>query len=419
MKKYNPYENYLSVLHEAAEKLGLDKNEYITLAYPERELQVAVPVHMDDGSIKVFKGYRVQHSSGRGPSKGGVRFHPQVNLDEVKALAAWMTFKCAVADIPYGGAKGGIEVDPAELSKDELRRLTRRYTAGILPIIGPEKDIPAPDVNTNAETMGWMMDTYSMFKGYTVPGVVTGKPIEIGGSIGRTEATGRGVSIVAVEAMKQFGLDKPETKIAIQGQGNVGGFAAQFLYEDGYTVVAVSDVSGGIYKADGLDIPKVRSYIASSPNHTLEGYEEEGMIRIDNNELITCECDVLVPCALENQITVDNAADIKAKLIVEGANGPTSADADKILNEKGVVVVPDILTNAGGVIVSYFEWVQNLQNFAWGLEQVNETLRNILVKSYNQVKEIAKESEVSFRIAAYMLALKRLSAATRIRGIYP
>lgn len=419
MKQYNPYENYLSVLNEAAEKLGLDKNEYITLAYPERELQVAVPVHMDDGSIKVFNGYRVQHSTGRGPSKGGIRFHPQVNIDEVKALAAWMTFKCAVADIPYGGAKGGIEVDPAELSKDELRRLTRRYTAAILPIIGPEKDIPAPDVNTNAEVMGWMMDTFSMFKGHAVPGVVTGKPIEIGGSVGRTEATGRGVSIVAIEAMKQFGLDKPETRIAVQGQGNVGGNAADFLYEAGYKIVAVSDVSGGIYKADGLNMPEVRAYIANSPKHTLEGYEAEGVVRIDNNGLITCDCDVLVPCALENQIKLDNADDVKAKLIVEGANGPTTAEADEILNKKGIIVVPDILANAGGVVVSYFEWVQNIQNFGWDLENVNSTLRKIMVKSYEQVKEIAAESNVSFRIAAYMLALKRLSAATRIRGIYP
>lgn len=419
MGKYNPYENYLHVLNEAAEKLGLQENEYITLAYPERELQVAVPVHMDDGSIKVFKGYRVQHSSGRGPSKGGIRFHPQVDLDEVKALAAWMTFKCAVADIPYGGAKGGIEVDPAALSKDELRRLTRRYTAAILPIIGPEKDIPAPDVNTNPEIMGWMMDTYSMFQGYTVPGIVTGKPIEIGGSLGRMEATGRGVSIVAVEAMKQFDMDRPQTRIAIQGQGNVGGNAADFLYEAGYTIVAVSDVSGGIYKADGLNVPEIRAYMEAAPNHTLEGYEPEGAVRIDNQALITCDCDVLVPCALENQITADNAGDIRAKLIVEGANGPTAAEADEILNERGIIVVPDILANAGGVIVSYFEWVQNLQNFGWDLENINNTLKKIMVKSYGQVRQIAGEEGVSFRIAAYMLALKRLSAATRIRGIYP
>lgn len=419
MKQYNPYENYLQILETAAQKLNLDKNDYITYAYPERELQVAVPVHMDDGSVKVFKGYRVQHSTGRGPGKGGIRFHPQVNLDEVKALAAWMTFKCAVVDIPYGGAKGGIEVDPSQLSKDELRRLTRRYTAAILPIIGPEKDIPAPDVNTNGEVMGWMMDTYSMLKGYTTPGVVTGKPIEIGGSLGRTAATGRGVSIIAMEALKEFGMDSKDCRIAVQGQGNVGGWAADLLAEAGYKIVAVSDVSGGIYKADGLNMPEVRAYINNSPNHTLEGYAPEGVSRIDNNGLITCDCDLLIPCALENQITAQNAADIKAKLIVEGANGPTSADADKILDEKGIHLIPDILSNAGGVVVSYFEWVQNIQNLTWDEENVNNTLRKIMMSGFDNVRAIAKESNVSYRVAAYMLALKRLSAATRIRGIYP
>ncbi len=419
MKKYNPYDNYLRILEEAAQKLGLEENEYITYAYPERELQVAIPVHMDDGSIKVFKGYRVQHSTGRGPAKGGIRFHPQVDLDEVKALAAWMTFKCAVADIPYGGAKGGVEVDPSKLSKDELRRMTRRYTAAILPLIGPEKDIPAPDVNTNGEVMGWMMDTYSMMKGYTTPGVVTGKPIEIGGSLGRTAATGRGVSIIAMQALQELGIDSKDCKIAVQGQGNVGGWAADLLAEAGYKIVAVSDVSGGIYKADGLNMPEVRAYIENSPTHTLEGYAPDGVEKIDNNGLITCDCDVLIPCALENQITVDNAGDIKAKLIVEGANGPTSADADAILEEKGITLIPDILSNAGGVVVSYFEWVQNIQNLTWDEENVNSTLNKIMVNSFNEVRKIVKESNVTYRVAAYMLALKRLSAATRIRGIYP
>lgn len=419
MKQYNPYENYLEILETAAQKLGLDKNDYITYAYPERELQVAVPVIMDDGNVKVFKGYRVQHSTGRGPGKGGIRFHPQVNLDEVKALAAWMTFKCAVVDIPYGGAKGGIEVDPHELSKDELRRLTRRYTAAILPLIGPEKDIPAPDVNTNGEVMAWMMDTYSMLKGYTIPGVVTGKPLEIGGSLGRTAATGRGVSIIAMEALKEFGMDSKDCRIAVQGQGNVGGWAADLLAEAGYKIVAVSDVSGGIYKADGLNMPEVRAYIQGSPSHTLEGYEAEGVEHIDNNGLITCDCDLLIPCALENQITAQNAGDIKAKLIVEGANGPTAADADAILEEKGIPLIPDILSNAGGVVVSYFEWVQNIQNLTWDEENVNNTLRKIMTTSFDNVRAIAKESNVSYRVAAYMLALKRLSAATRIRGIYP
>lgn len=419
MKEYNPYDNYLNILEQAATKLGLDKNEYITLAYPERELKVAVPVHMDDGSIQVFQGYRVQHSCGRGPSKGGVRFHPQVNMDEVKALAAWMTFKCAVANIPYGGAKGGIEVDPSKLSKAELRRLTRRYTAAILPLIGPERDIPAPDVNTNAEIMGWMMDTYSMFKGYAVPGVVTGKPIEIGGSLGRTEATGRGIGIVALEAMNQYELADKNPRIAVQGMGNVGSNLAQFLYDEGYRIVAVSDVSGGIYKEDGLNITKVREYLEVNPKHTLEGYYEEDVQAITNKDLLTCACEVLIPCALENQITEENAANIQAKLIIEGANGPTTAEADEILNQKGIPVIPDILANAGGVVVSYFEWVQNLQSFVWDLDNVNRTLKKIMTNSYHEVKEIVEQEKVSFRIAAYMLALKRLSAATRIRGIYP
>ena len=419
MKEYNPYDNYLNILEQAATKLGLDKNEYITLAYPERELKVAVPVHMDDGSIQVFQGYRVQHSCGRGPSKGGVRFHPQVNMDEVKALAAWMTFKCAVANIPYGGAKGGIEVDPSKLSKAELRRLTRRYTAAILPLIGPERDIPAPDVNTNAEIMGWMMDTYSMFKGYTVPGVVTGKPIEIGGSLGRTEATGRGIGIIALEAMRQYGLIDKNPRIAVQGMGNVGSNLAQFLYDEGYRIVAVSDVSGGIYKEAGLNITKIREYLKMNPKHTLEGYDEEDVQSITNRELLTCACDVLIPCALENQITEENAADIQAKLIIEGANGPTTAEADEILNKKGIPVIPDILANAGGVVVSYFEWVQNLQSFMWDLDNVNSTLKKIMTNSYHEVRQIVEQEKVSFRIAAYMLALKRLSAATRIRGIYP
>ena len=417
--EYNPYDNFLEVVDTAAGKLGLDKNEYITITYPERELQVAVPVHMDDGSIRVFKGYRVQHSSGRGPSKGGIRFHPNVNIDEVKALAAWMTFKCAVVNIPYGGAKGGVEVDPSELSRGEMERLTRRYTAAILPLIGPERDIPAPDVNTNAEVMGWIMDTYSMFKGYSVPGVVTGKPIDIGGSLGRNEATGRGVSIVAMEAFKYLGIDSPSLRIAVQGMGNVGGTTARLLSEAGYKIVGVSDVSGGYYKADGLDIRDLEAYIANSSSHSLEGYSAEGVEKIDNDGLLCCDCDVLIPCALENQITADNADRIQAKLIVEGANGPTSVEADEILTKRNIAVIPDILANAGGVVVSYFEWVQNTQNLTWDEDNVNSTLRKIMVDSFGEVQNIHDTDGVTFRVAAYILGLKRLSMATIIRGIFP
>lgn len=417
--KYNPYDNFLEVLDTAAKKLGLDENEYITLTYPERELQVAVPVHMDDGSIRVFKGFRVQHSSGRGPSKGGIRFHPNVDLDEVKALAGWMTFKCAVVNIPYGGAKGGVEVDPKELSQGELERLTRRYTAAILPIIGPERDIPAPDVNTNAAVMGWIMDTYSMFKGYSVPGVVTGKPVDIGGSLGRNEATGRGVSIATIEALKALGMDKPGVRIAVQGMGNVGGIAARLLDEAGYSIVGVSDVSGGYYCADGLDIKHIENYIENSTSRTLEGYKAEGVEQVDNQGLLTCDCDVLIPCALENQITADNADKIQAKLIVEGANGPTTVEADEILQKNGVTVIPDILANAGGVIVSYFEWVQNTQNLTWDEENVNTTLHKIMVNSFGEVRDVRDAEDTSYRVAAYMVGLKRLGMATRIRGIFP
>ncbi|MDR2481020.1 MAG: Glu/Leu/Phe/Val dehydrogenase [Spirochaetaceae bacterium] len=414
MCAYNPYENMLEVLEAAARKLGLQQNDYEAIKYPERELKVAVPVKMDDGKIKVFEGYRVQHSSSRGPCKGGIRYHPDVDMDEVKALAAWMSLKCAVVDIPYGGAKGAVKVDPAELSKDELERLTRRFTAMILPIIGPERDIPAPDVNTGPEIMGWIMDTYSIFKGYSVHGVVTGKPLEIGGSLGRTEATGRGVCIVTDEAVKYLQIDASNLRIAVQGLGNVGGIAARLFHEAGYKVVAVSGSTGGFYKESGLDVPA----LLQKAKH-LDDYSETGAKKIGNAELLTCACDILVPCALQNQITAGNAAAVKAKLIVEGANGPTSVEADAILDKNGVTVIPDILANAGGVIVSYFEWVQNIQNLIWDEDQVNETLRNVMVRSFNQILRIVKEQKVSFRLAANMQALYRLSKAKKSRGIFP
>ena len=413
--KYNPYENMLAVLDEAASRLGLKEADYITLRYPEREMIVSIPVRMDNGEMKVFEGYRVQHNSARGPYKGGIRFHPNADLDEVKALAAWMSFKCAIVNIPYGGAKGGIKVDPSKLSRDELIRLTRRYTTRILPIIGPDQDIPAPDVNTNGEVMGWIMDTYSMFKGHSVPGVVTGKPIEIGGSIGRTEATGRGVTIITRQCLEHLGMSYENSAYAIQGMGNVGGTAAQILYDKGCKIVAVSDYSGGVYNENGLDIPAIRTYL-SDRTKALIDYVSDDVKHISNDEVITCCCDVLIPAALENQITGENAAGVQAKVIIEAANGPTTVEADKILEEKGIVVVPDILANAGGVVVSYFEWVQNIQSMAWDLDEVNRTLKKIMNKAYDEVDAMSRDNKVTMRMGAYMVAINRICTAGKMRG---
>ena len=414
-KTYNPYENMIAVLEEAAGKLGLKPEEYETLKYPERELTVSIPVKMDDGTLKVFEGYRVQHNSARGPYKGGIRYHQNASSDEVKALAAWMSFKCAVVNIPYGGAKGGIKVDPTKLSRDELIRLTRRYTTRILPLIGPDQDIPAPDVNTNGEVMGWIMDTYSMFKGHSVPGVVTGKPVEIGGSIGRSEATGRGVTIITEKCLTDLGLDPMEQTYVVQGMGNVGGTAASILYEEGKKVIAVSDWSGGVRKKDGLNIPEIREFL-SDRSRSLKDYEAPDVEHITNDELLTCPCDVLIPAALENQITEDNAGDIQAKVIVEAANGPTTVDADKILEKRGILVVPDILANAGGVVVSYFEWVQNIQSMAWDLEEVNLTLKKIMMKAYKDVRQMSQEKGSTMRMGAYMVAINRITTAGKMRG---
>jgi len=413
--KYNPYENMLAVLDEAASRLGLKEADYITLRYPEREMIVSIPVRMDNGEMKVFEGYRVQHNSARGPYKGGIRFHQNADLDEVKALAAWMSFKCAIVNIPYGGAKGGIKVNPSKLSRDELIRLTRRYTTRILPIIGPDQDIPAPDVNTNGEVMGWIMDTYSMFKGHSVPGVVTGKPIEIGGSIGRTEATGRGVTIITRQCLEHLGMSYENSAYAIQGMGNVGGTAAQILYDKGCKIVAVSDYSGGVYNENGLDIPAIRTYL-SDKTKALIDYVSDDVKHISNDEVITCCCDVLIPAALENQITGENAAGVQAKVIIEAANGPTTVEADKILEEKGIVVVPDILANAGGVVVSYFEWVQNIQSMAWDLDEVNRTLKKIMNKAYGEVDAMSRDNKVTMRMGAYMVAINRICTAGKMRG---
>ena len=416
---YNPYENVLKVMDEAAQILGYSESDIEPLKYPERELKVSVPVVMDDGSTRVFEGYRVQHSTSRGPAKGGVRFHPAVNPDEVRALAAWMTFKCAVVNIPYGGGKGGVVCDPHELSERELRAITRRFTAAIMPLIGPEQDIPAPDVGSNAAVMGWMMDTYSMLKGHCVHGVVTGKPIELGGALGRNEATGRGVMFTTRNIMKKMGMEMKGTDVAVQGMGNVGSITAKLLHQEGMKVVAVSDVSGGIYKKEGLDIPAILAYLGKDRKNLLSGYEEDGMTRITNEELLELPVTVLVPAALENQINGTNADKIRAKLIVEAANGPTAAEADPILNEKGVVIVPDILSNAGGVVVSYFEWVQNIQSVSWTEEEVNAKLERIMNNSFEAVYNIAQEKKVPLRTGAYLIAVDRVVKAKKARAIWP
>ncbi|NJD04459.1 MAG: Glu/Leu/Phe/Val dehydrogenase [Ruminiclostridium sp.] len=418
-KVYNPYDNMLEVLEKAAKMLGLEEREYAAVKYTERELKVAIPVEMDDGGIRVFEGYRVQHSSSRGPCKGGIRYHQDVNIDEVKALAAWMSFKCAVVNIPYGGGKGAVKVNPKELTKNELKNLTRRYTAMILPLIGPERDIPAPDVGTNAEIMGWIMDTYSIFKGYTVPGVVTGKPIEVGGSLGRREATGRGVMFITREILHRLGMPMIGTRVAVQGMGNVGGTAAKLLFNEGCKIVAVSDVSGGVYCKTGLDIDSILSFLGQNNGKVLKDYDIPGVKHITNDELLTVECDVLVPAALENQITERIAPEIKASVIVEGANGPTTVEADKILERNGKIIVPDILANAGGVVVSYFEWVQNIQSLMWDEEEVNRALEKIMIRSFNEVWDQKKEKNTTMRMGAYIVALDRIVKAKKIRGMFP
>jgi len=416
-KNYNPYQEMLEVLDRAANMLGLDEQDYIHLKYPERELKVSIPIEMDDGSIQVFEGYRVQHSSVRGPYKGGIRYHQDVDMDEVKALAGWMSFKCAVVDIPFGGGKGGVRVDATKLSKKELERLTRKYATLLYPIVGPEIDIPAPDVNTNAEIMGWFMDTYSTLRGHLSPGVVTGKPVPIGGSLGRAEATGRGVMFMTREIANKLHLPLKGAKVAVQGAGNVGGIAAKLLYREGCKVVALSDVSGGIYAEDGLNIDEIIDFLTAERGRLLKDYDAPGLVRISNEELLTADVDILIPAALGNQITEEIAPHIKAKIIVEGANGPTTVGGDKILEDNGIVVVPDILANAGGVTVSYFEWVQNLQHFRWEEEEVNRRLENIMIKAFNDVWTTAEKAGTSLRMGAYMVAVDRIVTASKMRGI--
>jgi glutamate dehydrogenase (NAD(P)+) len=413
------WDTVLGSLDEAAARLNLDPGIHAILREPERELTVSVPVVHDDGTIRVYKGYRVQHSSARGPCKGGIRYHPNVNLNEVKALAAMMTWKCAVVGIPYGGAKGGIQVDPSGMSPREIERMTRRFTAMILPILGPKRDIPAPDVNTNPQVMAWIADTVSMLGGSATPEIVTGKPVNMGGSRGRKEATGRGVAIVTGELLKRMGRATGETTVAVQGYGNVGSYAARILHEMGCKVVAVSDVSGGIYNPHGLDLDAIDRAVADHPKRLLAGYTGSDVERITNEELLEAEVDVLIPAALEHQIRADNADRIRACYVVEGANGPTTREADAILESRGVIVVPDILANAGGVVVSYLEWVQDLQNFFWEEDEVNQQLANIMIRSFREVWGFSEAQEVPLRQGALMLAVARVAEAVRARGIWP
>jgi len=403
----------------AADRLDLDVGMRAVLRVPQRELAVNFPVKHDDGSIHVYSGYRVQHNITRGPAKGGIRYHPAVDIDEVRALAMWMTWKCSLVNIPFGGAKGGVVLDPKLLSQNELERLTRRFATEISVIIGPERDIPAPDMNTNAQVMAWFMDTISMNRGYTIPAVVTGKPLGIGGSLGRVDATGRGVSIVTREAAKHLGVRLEKANVVIQGFGNVGSVSAEILAEMGCRIVAVSDVTGGYYNRQGLDIPAMIEHVRASQNRSLAGYEQRGMERTTNAELLELPCDFLIPAALENQITGLNANRIKARVLIEAANGPTTPDADEILYDRGVFVVPDILANAGGVTVSYFEWVQGLQEFFWTEEEINERLERIMMRSFATTLELALKERISMRLAAYLVSVKRVAEATVLRGIYP
>ncbi len=411
----NAYANALAQFEKAVVHLNLKRGVVETLRFPKRELSVSFPVQMDDGDIKMFRGYRVHHSIAKGPTKGGIRYSPDVTLDEIRALAMWMTWKCALMNLPFGGAKGGVVVDPKALSMRELEHLTRRYATEISMMMGPESDIPAPDMGTNPQIMAWIMDTYSMHRGFSVPAVVTGKPIEIGGSLGRTEATGRGVAVTVGEALKIAGLDPRSVTVAVQGFGNVGSVAARLVHEMGLKVVAVTGSKGGIVKESGLDpIELIRHYDEAK---SLVGFQDADSI--SNEELLTMKCDVLIAAAIENQINSRNAEKIKAKIIAEGANGPTTPEADEILNSNGIFMIPDILCNAGGVTVSYLEWVQDLQSFFWPVEEINRKLTNLMYKAFESVMDCARQYKVPTREAAQILAIQRIADAIMIRGIYP
>lgn len=400
-----------------AEKMHLNENIKKYLKKVERALIVSIPIMMDDGRLKVFEGYRVHHSTIRGPGKGGIRFSPNVNLDEVKALATWMTWKNSLLNLPLGGAKGGVCVDPTKLSRKELEKLTRRYTAEIINVIGPDIDIPAPDINTNSQIMAWMMDVYSMQKGRSVPGVVTGKPIEIGGSVGRESATGMGLFYIIDALCKKENWSLKSSRVVIQGFGNVGGNIARILYEHGVKVIAISDISGALYCKDGLDIENLLQW--RDNGGFLNEYDNNYYEFISNEDLLTIQCDILIPAAIENQINISNAEDIDCKAIVEGANGPTTPEADQIIRKKRIIIVPDILANAGGVCVSYFEYIQDIHSYFWKLDRIHQELKNILVNTYNDVYLLSKKEKVTLRIAAYMIAINRLARAIELRGIFP
>jgi len=414
LNEENPFEAMMQRFDRAAELLDLEPGLYKVLRHPEKQIIVSCPVMMDSGEVEVFTGYRVLYNTSRGPAKGGIRFDMQVNLEEVKALAAWMTWKCAVVNLPFGGAKGGVICDPSKLSVGELERLTRRYTSGIVATLGPDSDVPAPDVNTNERVMAWVMDTYSMRVGHTVTAVVTGKPVEMGGSLGRREATGRGCMIVTKESLKHLGMPMNGATVAVQGFGNVGSVAAQLLAAEGCKIVAISDKTGGYYNASGIDIAAALAHTKKTKH--LENFS--GAQPISNEELLTLDVDVLLPAALENVITSKNAAKIRAKIICEGANGPTTAGADNILEEKGVFVIPDILANAGGVTVSYFEWVQDRGGYFWTEDLVNQRLTDIMCNSFADVLKLSQQHKVNMRTAAYMLSISRVATVHRLRGIY-
>jgi glutamate dehydrogenase (NAD(P)+) len=415
----NPFLIAQQQFDAAAAMLDLPQDIRDVLRVPQRELTVTFPVKLDNGQTQVFTGYRIQHNLGRGPAKGGIRYHPSVDIDEVRALAMWMTWKCALVNIPYGGAKGGVVVDPATLTMGELERLTRRFTSEISMLIGPDQDIPAPDVNTNPQIMAWLMDTISMHEGHTVNAVVTGKPVLVGGSNGRIEATGRGVSLMVREWAKRVGRDLKEISVVVQGFGNVGGIAALLIGDLGCRIVGVSDATGGYVCAEGLDVRAMQAYAANHPRRLLEGYSAPGVAHVNNSELLEFPCTVLVPAALENQITEVNAGHLHCEVVVEGANGPTTPAGDAILAERQILVVPDILANAGGVTVSYFEWVQGLQSFFWDERDVNARLEHIMVNAFAQVYDLARQRQISMRLAAYLVAVQRVAEANIIRGIYP
>ena len=410
----NPWESQAARFDLAAQKLNLDEGLWKVLRYPNREIILHIPVAMDNGSLEVFTGFRVQHSIARGPAKGGIRYAPDVTLDEVRALASWMTWKCAVVNIPFGGAKGGVICDPHKMSMGELERMTRRYTAELVDFIGPEKDVPAPDVNTNEQIMAWMMDTYSMHMRQTVTAVVTGKPINIGGSRGRREATGRGVLIVVDEAIRKLGLSRENSRVVIQGFGNVGSNAARLMAEAGYKVIGLVEVGGGLYNKNGIDVEKLWEF--RQKNGTVHGFPEAE--KYDPEELMLVDCEILIPAATENQITSRNADRVKCRILAEGANGPTTAAADEILAEKRVFIIPDILANAGGVTTSYFEWVQDRQGYFWKESVVNEQLETIMKAAVEDVVRYSETHGVNNRIAAYMLAIDRVAYTIRQRGIY-